>query len=132
VVERSSRTAYQSSGLNPEDIDVFQLHDACAFAELLQYEQVGIAEPGEAAAAVLEGRTGPGGDSPVTTDGGLLSRGHALGATGLAQLSEPIRQLRCEAGARQVPGALNGLSVNSGGWMGDDYATAVATLLVAP
>jgi acetyl-CoA acetyltransferase len=131
VVKRSSQNAYRSSGLTAQDIDVFQLHDACAFAELLQYEQVGIADPGEAAAAVLDGRTGPGGDSPVNTDGGLLSRGHALGATGLAQLCELVRQLRGEAGARQVPDARTGLSVNSGGWMGDDYATAVATLLVA-
>jgi len=106
------------------------LHDACAFAELLQYEQVGIAAPGTAAAAVQEGRTGPGGDSPVNTDGGLLSRGHALGATGLAQLAELVRQLRGEAGARQVPNARHGLCVNAGGWMGTDYATAFATLLV--
>ncbi|MHA6631802.1 thiolase family protein [Pseudonocardia sichuanensis] len=130
VVERSSRKAYEVAGLTAGDIDVFQLHDACAFAEILQYEHVGIAEPGEGGVAVLEGRTGPGGRSPVNTDGGLLSRGHALGATGLAQLSELVRQLRGEAGARQVPEAQRGLCVNSGGWMGVDYATAVATLLL--
>jgi acetyl-CoA acetyltransferase len=131
VVERASGAAYRLSGLSPAEIDVFQLHDACAFAELVQYEQVGIAEPGKGAAAVLEGRTGPGGDSPVNTDGGLLSRGHALGATGLAQLAELGRQLRGTAGPRQVAGARHALSVNSGGWMGGDYATSVATLLVA-
>lgn len=131
VVERSSREAYRRSGLAPSEIDVFQLHDACAYAEMVQYEQVGIAEPGKGAAAVLEGRTGRDGDSPVNTDGGLLSRGHALGATGLAQLAELGRQVRGEAGPRQVDGVRHALSVNSGGWMGGDYATSVATLLVA-
>lgn len=131
VVQRVSGEAYRRSGLTPAEIDVFQLHDACAFAEILQYEQVGIADPGKGAGAVLDGRTGPGGDSPVNTDGGLLSRGHALGATGLAQLAELGRQLRGDAGDRQVPHARHALSVNSGGWMGDDYAASVATLLVA-
>ncbi|GAA4910993.1 acetyl-CoA acetyltransferase [Actinomycetospora succinea] len=130
VVERAASEAYRRSGLGPTEIDAFQLHDACAFAELAQYEQVGIAEPGKGAAAVLEGRTGPGGDAPVNTDGGLLSRGHALGATGLAQLAELGRQLRGTAGARQVADPRHVLSVNSGGWMGGDYATSVATLLV--
>jgi acetyl-CoA acetyltransferase len=129
VAQRAADLAYRRSGLTPDDIDVFQLHDACAFAELLQYEQVGIAAPGEAISAILEGRTGPRGDSPVNTDGGLLSRGHPLGATGLAQLSELVRQLRGEADGRQVPDARRALCVNSGGWMGSDYATAFATLL---
>lgn len=129
VVERATQAVYRSTGLCASDMDVFQLHDASAFAELLQYEQVGIAAKGEAIAAALEGRTGPGGDIPVNTDGGLLSRGHALGATGLAQLSELVRQLRGEAGERQVPSARRALSVNAGGWMGDDYATAFVTLL---
>lgn len=130
VVARASSEVYRRSGLTPDEIDVFQLHDACAFAEIAQYEQVGIADPGKGAAAVLDGRTGPEGDSPVNTDGGLLSRGHALGATGLAQLAELGRQLRGEAGERQIPDARHGLSVNSGGWMGEDYAASVATLLV--
>jgi acetyl-CoA acetyltransferase len=131
VVQRVAERAYRTSGLGAADVDLFQLHDACAFAELVQYEQVGIAEPGKAAAAVLDGRVGPGGDSPVNTDGGLLSRGHALGATGLAQLVELTLQLRGEAGDRQIAGARTALSVNSGGWMGEDYAASVATLLLA-
>lgn len=130
VVERASMEAFDRTGLGVGEIDVFQLHDACAFAEIQQYEQVGIASPGKGAAAVLDGRTEPGGDAPVNTDGGLLSRGHALGATGLAQLAELGRQLRGEARERQVPGARHALSVNSGGWMGDDYAASVATVLV--
>jgi acetyl-CoA acetyltransferase len=131
VVERAAEGAYRRAGLRPADIDVFQLHDACAFAEVLQYEQVGIAKPGQGAAAVVDGRTGPGGDAPVNTDGGLLSRGHALGATGLAQITELGRQLRGEAGPRQVRGARLALAVNAGGWMGDDYAACVATALVS-
>lgn len=129
VVERAAQAAYQAADLGAGDIDIFQLHDACAFAEVQQYEQVGIAEPGFGAKAVLEGRTGHGGDSPVNTDGGLLSRGHALGATGLAQLAEVFTQLRGMAGARQITSATTGLCVNAGGWMGDDYASAVATIL---
>lgn len=129
VVERAAGAAYRLAGLGPADIDVFQLHDACAFAELIQCEQIGLAKPGQGAAAILDGRTGPGGDAPVNTDGGLLSRGHALGATGLAQLAELGRQLRGEADARQVTGARHALAVNAGGWMGDDYATCVSTIL---
>lgn len=131
AVERAAKRAYSATGLTPNEIDVFQLHDACAFAEVVQYEQVGIALPGEGAEAVLSGRTGPGGDSPVNSDGGLLSRGHALGATGLSQLSELVRQLRGDAGPRQVTNPRYALAVNSGGWMGDDYATSVATVLSA-
>jgi len=130
VVERSARRIYDSTGLSANDIDVLQLHDACAFAELLQYEQVGLVGPGEAIRAVLAGRTAAGGDVPVNTDGGLLSRGHALGATGLAQLIEITLQLQGRADGRQVNGARRGLAVNSGGWMGDDYAASVATLLL--
>lgn len=129
VVQRAADDVYRTTGLHADDIDVFQLHDASAFAEILPYEQIGIAEPGRGAAAVLEGRTGPDGPTPVNTDGGLLSRGHALGATGLAQIGELVRQLRGEAGLRQVAAGRRALSVNSGGWMGDDYATAFATLL---
>ena len=129
LVTRGSRAAYEAAGLAVDDIDVFQLHDASAFAELLQYEQVGIAAPGEAITAALDGRTARGGRFPVNTDGGLLSRGHALGATGLAQLSELVRQLRGEAGDRQISGCRKAMSVNSGGWMGDDYAAVFATIL---
>jgi acetyl-CoA acetyltransferase len=129
VVERAAAAAYDAAGVAPGDVDVFQLHDACAFAELAQYEQVGIAPPGGAIEAVLEGRTAAGGDAPVNTDGGLLSRGHALGATGLAQLTELVLQLEGRADGRQVPDARLALAVNSGGWMGHDYAASVATLL---
>lgn len=130
VVMRAARTAYEASAIGPTDVDLFQLHDACAFAEILQYEQIGLADPGKGAEFVLAGRSGLGGSAPVNTDGGLLSRGHALGATGLAQVAEMTVQLRGIAGARQVDDARTALAVNAGGWMGSDYAAAVATLLV--
>lgn len=129
VVERAASAAYRTAGITARDVDVFQLHDACAFAELVQYEQVGITPRGSAKESVLEGRTAAGGDAPVNTDGGLLSRGHALGATGLAQIAELTAQLQNRATGRQVAGAGLALAVNSGGWMGDDYAVSVATLL---
>lgn len=113
------------------DVDVFQLHDASAIAELVQYEEIGLAPSGKGRELVQEGRTGPGGDCPTNTDGGLLSRGHALGATGVAQLIELKRQLDGTADGRQVADARLALAVNAGGWMGDDYATCVATLLTS-
>ncbi len=129
VVRRATMAAYECAAVGPDDIDVFQLHDACAFAELLQYEQVGITEPGGAARAALNGTTALGGRAPVNTDGGLLSRGHALGATGVAMLVELTEQLQNRSGARQVPGATRAMAVNAGGWMGDDYATTAVHIL---
>lgn len=129
VVEASVRGIYDEIGCSAADIGVFQLHDASAIAELMQYEQIGLATVGKARELVLEGRTGLTGDRPVNTDGGLMSRGHALGATGVAQLVELTRQLRGSADGRQVAGANSALAVNAGGWMGHDYATCVATML---
>src|SRR5581483_3224386 len=105
VVARAAEAAYDATGLGPDDIDVFQVHDACAFAELVQYEQIGLAEPGGGRDAVLSGATRLGGRAPVNTDGGLLSRGHALGATGVAMLVELTEQLQGRSGKRQVRGA---------------------------
>lgn len=129
VVARAAQAGYRASGFTPTDIDVFELHDACAFAELLQYEQIGLAEPGAGCEAVLGGVTALGGRSPVNTDGGLLSRGHALGATGVAMLVELTEQLQGRSGDRQVQGASRAMAVNAGGWMGDDYATTAVTVL---
>lgn len=129
VVRRAADAAYRAGDLGPGDIDVFQLHDASAFAELLQYEQVGIAEAGAAREAALSGVTRLGGRAPVNTDGGLLSRGHALGATGVAMLVELTEQLQGRSGGRQVRGAARAMAVNAGGWMGDDYATTAVTVL---
>jgi acetyl-CoA acetyltransferase len=131
VVERAAQAAYARAGIGPGEVDVLQLHDASAFAELIQYEQIGLVAAGGAAELVLAGEAGLGGRYPTNTDGGLLSRGHALGATGVAQLFELVTQLRGEAGDRQVPGAKLALAANSGGWMGTDYAAGVVTVLAA-
>ena len=130
VVKRAADKLYASAAVTPSDVKVWQLHDACAFAEISQYELVGIARPGTGARAVLDGRTGLGGSAPVNTDGGLLSRGHPLGATGVAQIVELTRQLRGESDINIVPGADVGVAISGGGWMGDDYAACFATLLV--
>ncbi|WZH51246.1 MAG: thiolase family protein [Nocardioides alkalitolerans] len=132
VVRATTRALYRDTQVDPADVDVLQLHDASAIAELVQYEHVGLAPAGGGRALALDGRTALGGDRPVNTDGGLMSRGHALGATGVAQVVELVRQLSGTAGPRQVPGARLGLASNSGGWMGEDYAACVATLLAAP
>lgn len=129
VVEAAVRSVYNNVGCSADEVDVFQLHDASAIAELIQYEQVGLAAAGTAREMVLDGRTSVTGDRPVNTDGGLMSRGHALGATGVAQLVELTRQLRGDTGSRQVKGAATGLAVNAGGWMGNDYATCVASMV---
>jgi acetyl-CoA acetyltransferase len=128
VARRAAETVYRAANLGPADIDVWQMHDASSYAELAQYEQVGICPPNQGPEWALNGRTGVDGDSPVNTDGGLLSRGHPLGATGLAQIVELAAQLRGLAGW-QVEGARTGLAINAGGWIGDDYATCNATLL---
>jgi acetyl-CoA acetyltransferase len=130
VVKSAVDKLYASAGVTPADVKVWQLHDACAFAEISQYEQVGIAKPGKGAHAVLDGRTGLGGSAPVNTDGGLLSRGHPLGATGVAQIVELTRQLRAESDVIIVRDADVGVAISGGGWMGDDYAACFATLLV--
>lgn len=129
VVRNAVRSVYRETGCSADAIDVFQLHDASAIAELVQYEEVGLALAGKGRELVLDGRTGPSGDRPVNTDGGLMSRGHALGATGVAQLVELTQQLRGLAKGRQVAGVSTALAVNAGGWMGHDYATCVATLV---
>jgi acetyl-CoA acetyltransferase len=129
IAKRAADAAYEAAGTSAEEVSLFALHDACAFAELQQYEQIGIAGPGAAAELVAAGETAIGGRFPVNTDGGLMSRGHALGATGLAQIFELVTQLRGEAGERQVEGANRAFALNCGGWMGDDYAAAAATVL---
>ncbi|MBI5947264.1 MAG: thiolase family protein [Chloroflexi bacterium] len=110
----AAREMYEMSGVGPSDLDVIQLHDATSSEELDYYERLGLCREGEADAMVLEGATGPGGRIPVNTDGGLTSRGHPLGPTGLAQVHEIVLQLRGDAGDRQVAGAKTGLVQQTG------------------
>jgi acetyl-CoA acetyltransferase len=105
----AAKQAYEASGCGPEDIDLFELYDPMAPIELISIERVGICKPGEAGHLLEEGVFNIDGRFPVNTSGGLLSRGHPLGATGLAQIAEVVWQLRGEAGPRSVPGARVGM-----------------------
>jgi acetyl-CoA acyltransferase len=126
---RAARAAYEEAGLGPGDLDCAEVHDASAPAELIVYEQIGLAEPGGAPDLIASGRTALDGELPVNTSGGLLSKGHPIGATGIAQVCEATWQLRGQAGERQVEGARVALTQNGGGWLeGDSAAMAVHVL----
>jgi acetyl-CoA acyltransferase len=128
-VSPAAKAAYEASGIGPHDFDLIELHDAAAPAELLQYGEIGLCEEGEAHHLLRSGKTSIGGAIPVNASGGLLSRGHPLGATGCAQVVELCQQLRGEAGRRQVQDAQVGLAINGGGWLDGTYALAVSTIV---
>lgn len=121
--------AYARSGLAPADIDLVELHDATSFCEIFQLEMLRLAPPGQGGRFVESGATALGGRLPVNLSGGLVSKGHPVGATGLSMVHEVCLQLRGEAGARQVPGAAIGLVENGGGVMGFDEAACAVHLL---
>lgn len=123
--------AYDVAGLGPTDVSVAELHDATAFAEILQSENCGFAAYGDGGPLVESGATRLGGRLPINVSGGLLSKGHPIGATGAIQIHELVTQLRGEAGARQVAGARIGLAENGGGFYGFEEAACVVTLLEA-
>lgn len=112
--ETAARKAYEASGAGPGDVDVVQVHDAFSAGEVLQVEALGLCPKGEGAVFSYEGNTEIGGRLPVNTDGGLLGCGHPVGATGCRMVNEIYRQLKGEAGRRQVEGAKVGLVQNSG------------------
>lgn len=130
VAERTSQEAYKMAGIGPEDVDLVELHDAIAPGELHMVEELGLCGPGEAPKLIRDKRTSLQGDIPVNPSGGLVSRGHPVGATGLAQIAEAVWQLRNEAGPRQVAGR-NGkgpriaLTQNAGGRLENDTAVGV-------
>jgi acetyl-CoA acetyltransferase len=107
---RAAQQAYEMAGVGPEDIDLVELHDCFATAEILHYENLGLCGEGEAGKLIDEGQTAHGGRVPVNVSGGLLSKGHPLGATGVANIYEVSTHLRGEAGDRQVEGAKLGLT----------------------
>lgn len=111
----AAKEAYAMAGLTPQDIDVAEVHDCFTIAELMAYENLGFAEPGQGVELIRNGETYIGGKIPINVDGGLLSKGHPIGATGGSQLRTIVLQLRGEAGAMQVPGAEIGLVHNIGG-----------------
>ncbi len=132
AVRRAAEVAFERSGVKPSDVDVLEVHDAFTIGEILTLEALGICAPGEGAALSPSGHTRRGGAQPVNPSGGLLSRGHPLGATGMAQLAEIVWQLRRLAGERQVPDAKLGLvETMGGGAAGMDGNASVVTLLVA-
>jgi acetyl-CoA acetyltransferase len=132
AVRRASTAAYEAAGVGPADLDVVEVHDAAAPAELLTYEQLGLCRSGGAQGMLADGTTRLGGRCPVNPSGGLLSRGHPVGATGLAQIVELVDQLRGRCGRRQVDGARVALAQNSGGHLSGEEAVAVVTILSRP
>jgi len=122
TVVRCSREAYERAGIGPGDVDVMEVHDASAPAEIQYYEELGLCGHGEGIGMIESGATKLGGRIPVNPSGGLLRKGHPVGATGLAQVTELVEQLRGQSGARQVPGARVALAQNGGGQIGADAA----------
>jgi len=129
TVQLCARDAYEEAGFGPQDFDVVELHDASAPAEIIAYEQLGLCAPGEGGRHVDSGASRLGGRQPVNTSGGLLRKGHPVGATGLAQIVELTEQLQGRAGRRQVEGARLALAQNGGGKKGNDAAAMVVTVL---
>lgn len=129
ITRRLSARAYEEAGVGPRDISVAEVHDATAFAEILQSEMLGFAALGEGGALAEKGETTIGGRIPLNPSGGLMSKGHPLGATGIGQIFELVEQLRGRAGDRQVDGARMALAENGGGFHRGEEAVAVITIL---
>jgi acetyl-CoA acyltransferase len=110
VSRQAARSAYEMAGLGPRELHLVELHDCFATAEILHYENLGLCDDGEGGRLIDSGETALGGRIPVNVSGGLLSKGHPLSATGIANIYEVVTHLRGEAGARQVPGARIGLT----------------------
>ena len=125
----AAERAYRMAGLQPSDIDVAEVHDATSFCEIYQVEMMGFCARGEGGAFVESGATTLGGRIPVNTSGGLVSKGHPVGATGLSMTNELVLQLRGEAGERQVDGARIALAENGGGVIGFDEAACSVLIL---
>ena len=129
IGERAGKIAYEKSGLGPQDIDLAEVHDATAYGELHQTEALGFFPEGEGGVYAERGETRVGGKKPINTSGGLLSRGHPIGASGLAQINELVTQLRGEAGKRQVRDAHIALAENGGGALGNEEAALCIHIL---
>lgn len=126
---RTAEAAYESAGFGPDELDIVELHDAASPNELIVCEELGLCERGEGPKLARSGATALGGDLPVNTSGGLVSKGHPVGATGAAQIVELVTQLRGRAGDRQVHGARRGLAENAGGYTHPEAAACVITIL---
>ena len=129
IGRRAAHCAYEQAGLGPETVDVAEVHDATSYAELQQIENLGLAAPGEVGARLKAGDFVLGGRTPINPSGGLVAKGHPVGATGIGQLYELIQHLRGEAGGRQVEGARIAVAENGGGFLGVEEAATVVTVL---
>lgn len=125
----AAERAYKAAGITPDQVDVAEVHDATSFCEIYQAEMMGFCERGEGGAFVESGATTLGGKIPVNTSGGLVSKGHPIGATGVSMTYELVKQLRGEAGDRQVDGARIALAENGGGVIGFDEAACSVLIL---
>ncbi len=129
VVRRSIAAAYDEASLGPKDLNVAEVHDTVSPAELFRYEELGLCGPEESADFFDSGATTLTGSIPVNPSGGLSSRGHPVGATGLAQIYEIVQQLRGTAQKRQVRACKVGIAQNSGGWVDGDTAVSCVHIL---
>jgi len=129
VTVKASRLAYERAGVGPRDMSLAEVHDATAIGEIVQSENLGFCEFGAGGALAESGATTIGGRIPINTSGGLESKGHPIGATGLGQLHELATQLRGEAGKRQVQGARLAIAENGGGLYGIEEAVCAVTIL---
>ena len=125
AVRRAAEKAYRMAGVGPRDIQFAELHDCFTIAEIIALEDLGFAARGEGGPYTLAGCTARTGERPINTSGGLKSKGHPVGATGVAQICDLVAQMRCEAGERQIPRHSLGLAENLGG----SGATCVVTIL---
>lgn len=129
IGRRAANAAYEEAGVGPDDVDVAEIHDATAYAAVQQIENLGLSEPGGVGARLKYGEFRIGGRAPVNPSGGLLAKGHPVGATGIAQLYELATQLRGEAGPRQVENARMAIAENGGGFLGVEEGVTTVTIL---
>jgi acetyl-CoA acetyltransferase len=115
LTDRAAKQAYTRAGIGPEDVEVAEIHNCFTIAEIVRSESLGLVPRGEGGSWVAEGKTAIGGTIPINPSGGLIAKGHPVGATGIAQVAEIVWHLRGEAGDRQVEGAKVGLTHNRGG-----------------
>lgn len=132
IGERLSKQAYEKAGVGPQDIHVAEVHDATAFGEVVQVENLGFCPKGEGGMFAEKGETSLKGRIPINPSGGLISRGHPIGASGLAQIHELVTQLRGNAGKRQVNNAKLAMAENGGGALGTEEAAMCIHILEAP
>ncbi|PCJ38583.1 MAG: thiolase [Moraxellaceae bacterium] len=132
IGERLAIKAYEASGIGPDEISFAEVHDATSFGEIIQVENLGFCPKGEGGLLAEQGETALNGRIPINTSGGLTSRGHPIGASGLGQIHELVTQLRQNAGNRQISKPRFGMAENGGGALGEEEAAMCMHILEAP